>query len=153
MGGEPCGMRPCPSLVALHALHRYPNASELPRWLLAGMLSGVASVLLFEQAALRLLGLLGLGNELLLWPLVVWGGAWGVLLAAALGRLSGTRLILAAAALGAAVPTLVALVLVAPLHGQPVVTGVVPLAILVAAVVNGAWGLGTGTGLALFGRR
>jgi hypothetical protein len=139
--------------MALHALHQYPNASELPRWLLAGMLSGAVSVLVFEQAALRLLGLLGLGDGLLLWPLVVWGGAWGVLLAAALGRLSGKRLILAAAALGATVPTLVALVLIAPLHGQPAVTGVVPLAILVAGVVNGAWGLGTGTGLALFGRR
>lgn len=146
-------MRPCPSLVASDASHRYPNASELTRWLLTGMLSGVVSVLVFERAALRLLGLLGLGDELLLWPLAVWGGTWGVLLAAALGRLAGKRLILAAAALGAAVPTLVALVLLAPLHGQPVVTGVVPLAILVAGAVNGAWGLGTGIGLALFGRR
>jgi hypothetical protein len=31
-------------------------------------------------------------------------------------------------------------------------TGIVPLAILAAAFLNGAWGLGTGIGLALFGR-
>ena len=55
-------------------------------------------------------------------------------------------------ALGAALPTLIALVLVAPFRGQPTVTGVVPFAVLAAALVNGAWGLGTGLGLVFFGR-
>ena len=44
------------------------------------------------------------------------------------------------------------LLVVGPARGHPSVTGVVPLAILAAAFLNGAWGLGSGIGLALFGR-
>jgi hypothetical protein len=117
------------------------------------MVSGVASVLLFQQGALGLFQLLGFRGAPALWPLAAWGAIWGALLAATLGRLGGKRLILGAGLFGAVLPTLAAVLLVAPLKGQPVVTGVVPLAILVAALVNGAWGLAAGTGLALFGRR
>lgn len=123
----------------------------LARWILVGLASGVVSVLLFQQSAARLLPVLGFDAMPLLWPLAVWGGIWGALLAAAVSRLTGKRLILAAALFGAVVPTLLALAIVGPLRGQPAVTGVVPLAILVAALVNGAWGFATGVGLALFG--
>jgi hypothetical protein len=135
------------------ALRHYPAAGDLPRWIVVGLVSGAGSVLVFQQGALALLQLLGLRGVPVLWPLLVWGAIWGALLAAALGRLEGKRLVAAAAAFGAALPTLVALAWVAPLQGQPPVTGIVPLAILAAAFVNGAWGLGTGIGLALFGRR
>jgi hypothetical protein len=134
-------------------LHQYPGSGELARWILAGALSGAVSVVLFQQGLTRLLGILGFGELPLIWPLLVWGGVWGALLAASLGRLAGKRLILGAAAFGAVLPTLAALLLAAPRHGQPPVTGVVPLAILVTVVVNAAWGFGTGIGLALFGRR
>jgi hypothetical protein len=88
-----------------------------------------------------------------LWLLLFWGGVWGALLAATLARLDGARLVLAAIVFGAVVPTLVGVLVLAPLKGQPTVTGVVPFAVLAAALVNGAWGLGTGLGLAFFGRR
>lgn len=135
-----------------HALHPYPAAGELPRWILVGAASGAVSVLVFQQSALALLRLLGFADMPMPWPLVVWGALWGTLLAAALGRLEGKRLIVGGALFGAVLPTLVALLFAAPLRGQPVVTGVVPLAILAAAFVNAAWGLGTGVGLTLFGR-
>jgi hypothetical protein len=123
------------------ASHPYPSPAELPRWVVVGALSGTVSTIIFPHGAFGPV------------PLAVWGAIWGALLAATLGRLTGKRLILAAAGFGALVPTLVALAFVARLHGQPPVTGVVPSAILVAAVVNGAWGFATGIGLALFGRR
>jgi hypothetical protein len=73
-------------------------------------------------------------------------------LAATLARLDGARLLLAALVFGAIFPTLVAWFIVAPLKGQPVAGGFVPAAMAVGLVLNGAWGLGTGIGLALFGR-
>lgn len=121
--------------------------------MLAGLVSGTAAVLLFQHSALGLFELLGFRGAPPLWPLAAWGAVWGALLAATLGRLEGKRLILGAALFGAVLPTLAAVLLVAPLKGQPAVTGVVPLAILVAALVNAAWGLAAGIGLALFGRR
>lgn len=136
-----------------HAMSHPPAAGELPRWIFVGLVSGTASVLLFQHSALGLFQLLGFKGAPALWPLAAWGAIWGALLAAALGRLGGKRLILGAALFGAVLPTLAAVLLVAPLKGQPVVTGVVPLAILVAALVNAAWGLAAGIGLALFGRR
>ena len=53
---------------------------------------------------------------------------------------------------GAVLPTIVALAVFAPLKGQPTVTGVVPLAVLEVILLNAAWGLATGLGLAFFGR-
>ena len=151
--------------MASHALRQYPAASELPRWIGTGAIAGAVSVLVFQQGALALLYAFGLTgrapyslawapswNIASLWPFVFWGAVWGALLAATLARLDGARLVLAALAFGAVLPTLMAFVLVAPLKGQPTVTGVIPLAVLAAALVNGAWGLGTGLGLAIFGR-
>lgn len=148
-----------------HALRHYPAASDLPRWLLVGFLAGAVSVLIFHQGALGLLHALELSPRApysmeatrpwgipVLWSLAFWGGVWGAVLAATLGRLEGARLVVAATIFGAVLPTLVAWFVVAPLKGQPTATGVVPLAMLIGILVNGAWGLGTGIGLALFGR-
>jgi hypothetical protein len=88
-----------------------------------------------------------------IWSIAFWGGIWGAVLAATLARLEGARLLVAALIFGAAFPTLVAWFLVAPLKGQPVAAGFVPMAMAMGPIVNGAWGLGTGIGLALFGRR
>jgi hypothetical protein len=87
-----------------------------------------------------------------LWSIVFWGAVWGVALAAALSRLEGVRLLLAATVFGAVLPTLVAWTIVASLKGQPLFAGGVPKAMLVGLLVNAAWGLGTGIGLAVFGR-
>jgi hypothetical protein len=154
--------------MATHALHHhyhYPARSELPRWLIVGFLSGAAAVLVFHQgmAALlyalevtpaapyslqptRPLGVPALGS------ILFWGAVWGAVLAATLGRLDGGRLVLAATLFGAIFPTLVAWFVVAPLKGQPMAAGFAPAGMSVGLLVNGAWGLGTGIGLALFGR-
>jgi hypothetical protein len=152
--------------MATHTMHHSPAATDLPRWLIVGFVSGVVAVLLFHQGALALLHALDLVARApysmtptkpwgipQLWSIAFWGGLWGVLLAAALARLEGVALVLAALVFGAVLPTLVAWFVVAPLKGQPVAAGWAPMAMMVGPIVNAAWGLGTGIGLALFGRR
>jgi hypothetical protein len=114
------------------------------RWLLAGAASGALSSLVLHHGAFALLHSP--------WLVPFWGAAWGALAAIALGRMKGARLVLGAVAFGAVLPTLAAFLLVAPLRGQPTVTGVVPLVLIGAVLVNAAWGLGTGIGLLLLGR-
>jgi hypothetical protein len=137
-----------------------------PRWLVVGFISGALSVLVFHQGAAALLHALALTARApyslqptapfgipQFWSLAFWGGLWGVVLAAALSRAHGERLIVGAALLGAIFPTLVAWLVVAPLKGQPMAAGLAPLAMAIGPVVNAAWGLGLGIGLALFGVR
>lgn len=136
---------------------------DLPRWVGTGAIAGAVSVLVFQQGALALLEGLGISARApysmeppwgipALWSLALWGAIWGAVLAATLARLEGARLVFGALVFGAVVPTLVTLAVVAPLKGQPTVTGIVPLAVLAVLLLNGAWGLGTGLGLAFFGR-
>jgi hypothetical protein len=146
--------------------HHYPARARLPRWLVVGFVAGFVSVIVFHQGAAALLHALELTPRApfsfqptrpfglpQLWSIAFWGGVWGVILAAALARLDGARLIVAATIFGSVLPTLVAWFVVAPLKGQPMAAGFVPAAMLIGPIVNGAWGLGTGIGLALFGRR
>ncbi len=152
--------------MATHTMdHHHRVFSVSGRWLLVGFVSGALAVLLFHQGTAALLHALELTRRApysmaatapfgvpQLWSIAFWGGVWGVLLAAALVQLRGAALIAAAAVFGAVLPTLVAWFVVAPLKGQPVAAGFVPAAMLIGPIVNGAWGLGTGIGLALFGR-
>jgi len=139
---------------------------NLGRWLVVGFLSGAVSVLLFHQVIAALLHAIGITPRVpysmqpthplgvgQLWSLAFWGGVWGVLLAAALRRYVDGALVIAATIFGAILPSLVAWTVVASLKGQPLFAGGVPKALAVGLLVNAAWGLGTGTGLALFGRR
>jgi hypothetical protein len=152
--------------MTTHAMLHEHAPLELPRWLIVGFISGAVSVLVFHQGAAALLHTLGLTPRApysmdataplgvpLVWSLAFWGGVWGALLAATLARLRGAALIVGAAAFGAVLPTLVAWFVVAPLKGQPVAAGFAPMAMLVGPIVNAAWGLGTGIGLALLGHR
>jgi hypothetical protein len=149
-----------------HALGTRPAAFTIPRWLTVGFVSGAVAVLLFHQGALGLLHALSLTQSApypmnptapfglpAIASLAFWGGLWGIVLAAALARVHGAAFILDAALFGAILPTLVAWFVVAPLKGQPVAAGFAPVAMLVGPIVNAAWGLGTGMGLALFGER
>ncbi len=149
-----------------HALHHYPPNAEIARWLIVAFLTGAASVLLFHQGALALLNAAHLAARApyslaptapfgipQVWSLAFWGGVWGIVLAEALRRFDGGRLIGAALVFGAILPTLVAWFVVAPMKGQPIAAGGAPKAMAVALIVNAAWGLGTGVGLYLFGRR
>ena len=144
------------------ALNRYPPRNDLARVLIAGFVAGALSVLIFHQ------GLIGLLHAMQvlprppygmaptepfgvpqLWSTVFWGGVWGVLLAAALGRMVGGKLLVAALIFGAVLPTLVGWFVVAPLKGQPMAAGFVPSRMWLGPLINGVWGLGTGIGLAL----
>ena len=68
-------------------------------------------------------------------------------------KFADSALVIAATIFGAVFPSLVAWTLVASMKGQPLFGGGAPKALMVGLLVNAAWGLGTGTGLALFGRR
>jgi hypothetical protein len=144
------------------ALHRYPARNDLARVLIAGFVAGALSVLVFHQ------GLIGLLHAMQilprppygmaptepwgvpqLWSNVFWGGVWGVLLAAALGRMVGAKLLVAALIFGAVLPTLVGWFVVAPLKGQPIAAGFVPSRMWLGPLINGVWGLGTGIVLML----
>jgi len=139
---------------------------NLGRWLLVGFLSGAVSVLLFHQVIAALLHAIGITPRLpysmqptqplgigQVWSLAFWGGVWGVALAAALHRLADSTLVIAATIFGALLPSLVAWTVVAALKGQPLFAGGAPKGLAVGLLVNAAWGLGTGAGLVLFGRR
>jgi hypothetical protein len=144
-----------------------PHPAMLPaRWLLVGFISGAIAVLAFHQGAAALLHALALTPRApysmnatvpfgipQLWSIAFWGGAWGVVLAAVLARLDGAGFLIAATLFGAILPTLVAWFVVAPLKGQPMAAGFMPAAMLIGPIVNAAWGLGTGLGLALFRHR
>jgi hypothetical protein len=128
------------------------------RRLVVGFLAGALAVPIFHQGALALLHAAGVASQQAwavpqLWSLMFWGGVWGVVLAALLGGLRGGALLGASLLFGALFPTLVAWFVVAPLKGQPMAAGFVPAAMLVGPIVNAAWGLGTGLGLALLGPR
>lgn len=149
-----------------HTLHPYSAGAGLSRWVLVGFLSGAVAVVIFHQGAFALLHVWGVtprGPYSLsptspfgvpqLWSLAFWGGVWGAILAASLARLEGAALVVASIIFGAIFPTLVAWFVVAPLKGQPMAAGWAPHAMLIGPIVNAAWGLGTGLGLLLFGRR
>ena len=141
------------------------HAPALGRWLVVGFIAGALSVLIFHQGAVALLYGLGLTPRApyamtgtaplgipVVFSLAFWGGVWGVLLAATLGRGRGGPVIVWATVFGALFPTLVAWFVVSALKGQPAAAGFSPMAMAIGPIVNAAWGLGTGIGLALFGR-
>jgi len=136
----------------------------MKRWLIVGFLSGAVAVLAFHQGAAALLHAAGFTPRApysfaatqpwgvpLVWSLAFWGGVWGVALAVAVRRLDRIAVVGASLLFGAILPTLVAWFVVAPLKGQPVAAGFVPAAMMIGPIVNAAWGLGTGLGLAWFG--
>jgi hypothetical protein len=142
------------------------HAPALSRWAIVGFLSGAISVLLFHQGVVMIFHALELTSRQAynlqatapfgvpqVWSLAFWGGVWGVVLALIVARMETARLLIAATVFGAVVPTLVAWFMVAPLKGQPLGGGFAASGIALALVANALWGLGTGIGLALFGRR
>jgi hypothetical protein len=152
--------------MTTHALsHPHREESSYLRWIIVGFLAGALSVLVCHQTIAMLLYSIGITERMpysvqatrplgvaQLWSLMFWGAVWGAALAAALRKLDGAALVIAATVFGAILPTLVAWTVVASLKGQPLFAGGVPKAMAVGLLVNAAWGLGTGTGLAVFGR-
>lgn len=144
--------------MATHAVRHHGERSSLPRWILTGLIAGGVSVLIFHQGVAELLYHAGVISNApypmgatqpfgvpAIWSMVFWGAVWGGILAATLSRLQAAALIAASIVFGAIVPTLIAGLIVAPIKHAPFSVGV-------ALAVNAAWGLGTGLGLATFGR-
>ncbi len=83
--------------------------------------------------------------------LAFWGGVWGILLWLVIrGIPPDWRFWAAAIVIGAIAPSLVALLVVFPLKGQPVGGGWRPEILIGALVLNGAWGFGVALFLRLF---
>lgn len=146
-------------------LYPYRVATYGGRWLLTAFIAGALSVLIFHQGAFALMNLAGLPHHAIystqatkpfglpaIWSITLWGGVWGLVFAAIFRSLWGISLVVAGIIFGALVVSAFAWFVVAPLKGQPLAGGAVPMNMLVAMLVNGAWGFGTGLGLALFGR-
>ena len=103
-------------------VRHYPaTVSERLRWLAAGFIFGALAVLVFHQGAFALLHSIGLTPRApyamqaaapfgipQIWSTTLWGGVWGVLLAAAVHQLDGARLVFAATLFGLILPTLAA---------------------------------------------
>jgi len=119
----------------------------------AAFAAGFFATLCFHQPALWLLNLfdfvdrapyamkavppLGVPSVI---SLSFWGGIWGIILVAALGRLRN-NFIPASIAFGAIFPTLAARFIAAPLKHESMT--VTPKLIATGLIVNAAWGLGT----------
>ncbi|MGN6185339.1 MAG: hypothetical protein ACTHQM_17000 [Thermoanaerobaculia bacterium] len=120
------------------------------KWFIAGLLA----VPLFHQAVLYVLHTIGLTTRkpFAMTPtapfgvpqtfsLAFWGGVWGLILGVVLLRARGRAYWIIACVFGAIVPTLVAVLLVAPLKGQPIPHDLSMLSL--GFTVNFFWGLGT----------
>lgn len=148
-----------------------PTALDTPRRVAFGFIAGFLATLVFHQLTLLVLSVTGiapfgaypmspvppLGVPAVL-SLAFWGGVWGVVFAFLHDRFpAGTAYWIAAFLFGGLATTLIALFVVAPLKGQPMAAGGDLTIWLVAFLINGAWGLGTGVFLrmltARFGRR
>lgn len=74
--------------------------------------------------------------------LAFWGGVWGIALWLLVRRYFGVRHWVMAFALGALLPSLVALAIVFPLKGGEFMAGWDPRILVGALLLNGAWGFG-----------
>ena len=125
---------------------------------LFGFIAGFISTLIFHQLTLGLLWEAGLApsapfSMVATYPfgvpamlsLAFWGGVWGILFALIERTFArGGGYWVTAFLFGAVFPSLVALLIVAPLKGHPVGGGWQAHVWLTAFLVNGAWGIGTG---------
>jgi hypothetical protein len=101
--------------------------------------AGVAPSAPFSMASTQPLGIPAVIS------LAFWGGVWGILFGLIDNRFpDGSGYWVTAFFFGAILPTLVALLVVLPLKGQPVGGGWRPALLVTAFLVNGAWGIGTG---------
>jgi hypothetical protein len=133
------------------------SSSRAPGRGILGFIAGVISVLTFHQGMWALLHVLGimpsapypttpvppLGMPLIA-SLSFWGGLYGLVFGLALPRLPRRAPIWL---LGLGLGLLAALVgwfVVAPLKGQPVAGGLVPMRMLISVLINGTWGIGVG---------
>lgn len=122
---------------------------------LKAFLAGFVSTLLFHQGMLAILHAAGATPRApysmdptrpfrvpAVISLAFWGGIWGIVLWLAIRRARGPSHWWLAFAIGAIAPSLVALLVVFPMKGQPVGGGWRPEIVIGALILNGAWGVG-----------
>jgi hypothetical protein len=134
-----------------------PQGNPILCQVVAGFVAGFVAVLLFHQGMATILNAAHFGTIRefpigpthplgvpKIWSLAFWGGIWGIVLALIFFRfLEGSGYWIGALVFGAIVPSLVAWLVVAPLHGQPAGHGWHAVGVITGLLVNGAWGLGT----------
>jgi hypothetical protein len=127
------------------------------RQVVAGFVAGFVAVLLFHQGMATILNAVHFGTIRefpigpthppgvpKIWSLAFWGGIWGIVFALIFFRFrEGAGYWIGALVFGAIAPSLVAWLVVAPLHGQPAGHGWHAVGVITGLLVNGAWGLGT----------
>ena len=136
-----------------------------PRRALLGFAAAVISVLTFHQGMVALLWVVGMVARApyptdpvppfgvpQIASLGFWGGVYGAAFGLVLPRLPRAPMWLLGLGLGL-LAALVGWFVVAPLKGQPVAGGFVPLRMLVSVLINGTWGIGVGVILPLMMRR
>jgi hypothetical protein len=123
-------------------------------------LAGFIAVLIFHQGALSILHTLGAAPPPFNFkptapfgvPAVIssafWGGIWAIALAFVVRHRSSPSYWLTALLFGAVALTAVAVFVVGPIKGQPLLLQ--PSHIMVGLAVNGAWGIGTALLFRLF---
>ena len=153
--------------MATHTIGHESTASTASRWLILGFICGAVAVLIFHQGAWALLHALGVMPRPAypmaasapfgipqVWSLAFWGGVWGIARrharpaagSKAHSRRHGFRCDIADA--GGVVRRRAAERPAGCRRG-----GFAPMAMMIGPIVNAAWGLGTGIGLALIHRR
>ena len=125
------------------------------RWIVA-FIAGFLAVFCFHQVAVGLLHSAGVipsapfsltKTSPFGVPAVVssafWGGLWALVMMAVLKQTKGPVLWLKAAIFGGLAPTLVALLIVAPLKGHGFDLAQLPTRFAIGFVLNALWGIGT----------
>jgi hypothetical protein len=124
--------------------------------ILGGFIAGALGVLVFHQGLIFLMSQAGLGGFTayswartepfgvpLFLSLTFWGGVWGIVWAVFAAQLKGGGSLPLAVLFGAILPTLVFAAVVAPLKGIDGKIWLDPARLVLALVLNGAWGFGT----------
>jgi hypothetical protein len=125
---------------------------------------GYASTLIFHQGLIAILHAIGFIPRLpySLAPtapfqipqvisLAFWGGVWGVILWLMIRQMKNFKYWLMALVYGALLPSIVAWFVVFPLKGQPIAGGWKPANLIMALLLNGAWGIGFALLMKIFG--
>ncbi len=139
--------------------------SRTARTVVLGFIAGAVGVLVFHQGVLLVMHALGMVpfapysleptpplNVPSVLSLAFWGGLWGIALAAMIERVRWADSLWVAVVFGGVLPSLVAALVVTPIKGGDMARWVQPQMILLAFVINGAWGLATALAYRL-GRR
>jgi len=135
----------------------YGNAVLSRKRLLLSFIAGFLATIIFHQLTLAVLWVAGIapvapfsanptqpfGMPAVL-SLAFWGGVWGIIYGLIDGSFPRGAYWVMAFLFGAVLPSLVALMVVRPLKGQPMGAAWHPPLLLTVFLINGAWGIGTG---------